>query len=90
MYVVLDFTDRDDLEDPHLGEEVDDFFFCFCFLGIFGRSVGAMSLNISDPSCPPIDCSKSVRAKQKAVSISCYREKYYVHTIVCVSMIRKT
>ena len=62
MYVVLDFKALEDLDtEEDLGEEDDLVFFRFCFLGIFGISVGGgQSLNISDTGCCPMDCSKSV------------------------------
>lgn len=61
LYVAFVFAAREDLEDEDedLGELFDDFFFRFCFFGIFGRSVGRMSLNNSDAGCCPICCSKS-------------------------------
>lgn len=71
LYVAFVFAAREDLEDEDedLGELFDDFFFRFCFFGIFGRSVGRMSLNNSDAGCCPICCSKSARTKQKTVNI---------------------
>lgn len=62
-YLAFDF--RDDLdEEEDLGEEVDLFFFRLCFFGMLGRSVGGMSLNVSDTGCWSID-SKSVTKKRK-------------------------
>lgn len=64
-YLAFDFAARDDLdEEEDLGEEVDLIFFRLCFFGILGRSVGGMSLNVSDTGCWSID-SKSVMKKMK-------------------------
>lgn len=56
--LAFDFGKRDGLVEEEEAEEADEPDFIFlrlCFFGIEGRSVGGMSLNISDAVCRPMD-----------------------------------
>lgn len=65
--LAFDFAARDDLDEEveDLGEEVDLCFLRFCFFGILGRSVGGMSVNMSDAVCRPSLSPKSVKIGQQ-------------------------
>lgn len=77
LYAAFDFVNLNPLdeEDAELGEEVDLLFFRFGFFGMLGRSLGGMSVNISDTVWRPMDCSKSVenyyRRRRKSKRENC-------------------
>ena len=63
MNLALDFAARDDLDEEDWGEDVDLVFLCFGFFGILGRSVGGMSLNISEACCWSMDSKSGKRER---------------------------
>lgn len=60
--LALAFAARDDFDDDDdFGEHVDFDFLRLCFFGIFGRSTGGISFNVSSVGRLPIASPKSTQ-----------------------------